>query len=279
VLALLRQIPAAFWGVITGSLFTLFGVWLSNRAQSRRLELQFAHDRGSKREDRELTMKRDVYLPAIEAVTTGIAVIARLADVSLPPEKLLDDWARQSPALSRASLVAGDRTLELLSTFQADVSSRMFSLSAVRARLVLKAGAQRALMEDITRLNAENAQRVAQLRHASADASEATERELVMHDFEAARARVSELLRRHDTLNRELLDEQLRFSELCYHDVAELTVQTGPLLAAARAELGLPFDLESYTRMAQAVQKRTEADLARFVAEMRSITEQEMSAG
>ena len=45
IIDLLNKIPATFWGVVVGSLFTLSGIYLTNRAGDRRLRLQFQSDR------------------------------------------------------------------------------------------------------------------------------------------------------------------------------------------------------------------------------------------
>jgi hypothetical protein len=39
---LITQIPGTFWGVVAGSLFTIIGVGLTNRANARNLHSQLA---------------------------------------------------------------------------------------------------------------------------------------------------------------------------------------------------------------------------------------------
>jgi hypothetical protein len=53
VIRWLENVPATFWGVLAGSFFTLLGVWLTNRAQGRRLDRQLEHERTLKSEERE----------------------------------------------------------------------------------------------------------------------------------------------------------------------------------------------------------------------------------
>ena len=110
----IANVPATFWGVLAGSLFTLIGVASTNQANFKRLERQFEHDRTLKTEERKLTLKKDVYLPAAEAIASGLMAIGRLADLKIPQDNLLSDWAEKSPAIAKAQLVADEATAESL---------------------------------------------------------------------------------------------------------------------------------------------------------------------
>ena len=57
----------------------------------------------------------------------------------------------------------------------------------------------------------------------NADGStDAVRRAAVARDFEVAQKRVAELLERHEKLNRELFEEQLRFAQRCNRAAGEL---------------------------------------------------------
>jgi len=64
LLALIERIPATFWGVVIGSFFSLGGIVIANRANDRRLREQLKHDREMRNRDRELSLRKDVYLSA-----------------------------------------------------------------------------------------------------------------------------------------------------------------------------------------------------------------------
>jgi hypothetical protein len=64
------------------------------------------------------------------------------------------------------------------------------------------------MMDEVTRLSSENSSRVALLEQLKVDGSaDASRRATIVRDFEAAQARVEELLTRHETLNRELFEQ------------------------------------------------------------------------
>ena len=202
---LLEAIPATFWGVLAGSFFTLLGVWLTNRAQAQRLERQLNHESTLRSEERALTIKRDVYLPAAEAISAGVAVVGRLPDLSIPQERLLDDWTSRSPAIARVNLVAGDQTLNALTQFSARLGTTLLGLFGVRLRLVLRVAERQGMLDEVTRLSSENGNRVALIQQMHADGSnDAVRRATLAQECEIAQERIAELLGRHKTLNLEV---------------------------------------------------------------------------
>ena len=67
----LSRVPATFWGVVAGSFFSLGGVWLSNRNSARNLKAQLDHDRATRAKEREMSMRKDIYLAAAETIAAG----------------------------------------------------------------------------------------------------------------------------------------------------------------------------------------------------------------
>ena len=49
IIDLLNKIPATFWGVVVGSLFTLSGIYLTNRAGDRRLRCTISKRSGTEK--------------------------------------------------------------------------------------------------------------------------------------------------------------------------------------------------------------------------------------
>lgn len=268
----LKMIPAGFWGVLAGSFFTLLGIWFTNRAQAQRLERQLDHERLLKSQERELALKRDVYLSAAEAVSAGLALVGRLPDLVPSQDKLFEDWNARLPAIARANLVASDETLEALTLFYASLSSKVLSLLGVRFRLVMKAAQAQFVMDEVNRLTSENGNLVALLQQLGSDPADTARREVLRGNFDAGQVRVRTLLTEHAGLANELLEDKLRFSRVCNQAGAELAELVIPLLASARAELELPFDAEAYARIVKNGQTSSAQDLETLFGELRSIT-------
>ena len=83
ILALLDKIPATFWGVIIGSIISLGGVYLTNRASDKRLTKQFTHEREQKTKDREMELRKEIFLAAADAISVGLNSVARFSNLDI----------------------------------------------------------------------------------------------------------------------------------------------------------------------------------------------------
>ena len=72
--------------LITGGvtlLATLSGVFVANLSQNKRLRAQLAHEREMKNREREMSLRKDVYLAGAEAVYAGLLAVNRFATSKL----------------------------------------------------------------------------------------------------------------------------------------------------------------------------------------------------
>jgi hypothetical protein len=73
LLSLLGNIPATFWGVVVGSLFTLTGIYFTNRATDRRVS-----------SERQMTFKKEIYAAAAAAISVSINALTKFCDLTFP---------------------------------------------------------------------------------------------------------------------------------------------------------------------------------------------------
>ncbi|MDA8360965.1 MAG: hypothetical protein M0Z44_03070, partial [Gammaproteobacteria bacterium] len=65
---LLESIPAIFYAITTGSTITLAGLYMQNRSESERNTERLRHDALMRDREREMTLKREVYLRCADAL-------------------------------------------------------------------------------------------------------------------------------------------------------------------------------------------------------------------
>jgi len=268
--AIIESIPATFWGVLAGSLFTLLGVFISNRAQADRLERQLRHDRELKSEERQLALRRDVYLPAAEAVSVGLMMIGRLADVSIPQEKLVSDWIKTSPAIAKANLIAGDATNEALVRFNTELSAIMMRLFAIRIPLINERNRANSLMDKVSRCGAERDRMVELAKEMNLSGlADKSKFAAIEGNYLFNKKQVDDALLEHEKLIKESFEEEMQFTKECSFAEGQLGRLIIPLLAAVRAELKLSFNAEAYARIAQESHSKILASLDEFILQAR----------
>ena len=129
---LLDKVPATFWSFVVGSLFTLLGIFLTNRANDSRLRLQFQNDRELKNREREMTFRKDTYAAAAEAIAVSVGALSKFSELSFSPKELSETYLEQSPALAKVNLVAGEDTIRALANFEAESAGAFFRLAPQR---------------------------------------------------------------------------------------------------------------------------------------------------
>ena len=133
---LLQQIPASFWGVVFGSLLSLGGVALTNRAGDRRLRSQFDHERKQKTKDREMALRKEVFLSAAEAIAAGMNAISRFANLDLPNDQITADYVAKSPAIAKVHVIAKTETIQAMVSFTGELGVQFLKLFARRFELI-----------------------------------------------------------------------------------------------------------------------------------------------
>ena len=98
----LNKVPATFWGIVVGSLFTLTGVYLTNRASDRRLKLQLQNDRELRNREREMTFRKDTYAVAAEAISVSVNTLSKFSDLSFSLKEISATYIEKSPILAKS---------------------------------------------------------------------------------------------------------------------------------------------------------------------------------
>jgi hypothetical protein len=276
----LGKVPATFWGVLAGSFFTLLGLWFTNRANATRLEQQFAHERRLKTEERELALRRDVYLPAAEAVSAGLAMVGRLADLSVPQEKFLEEWVTRSPVMARASLVATERTLEALTRFQTRLTSKVISLIAIRVRLTLGVDERKTRTDELNQLTSKNDDDLAVLDQMKKEnVVDPPRLAALMRDFDSRQVTMRVLLEKHEKLNKELVEGQLRFGTYAKRLSESSVSWSHQCLPPSATNCACRSTAETFDRIVREARQSAAADLDAFYEEVRSIVTDAHSQG
>lgn len=244
LLNLLREIPATFGGVVVGSFFSIFGVWLSNRASEKRLRSQFEHEMRQKSKEREIAAKKEIYLDAVVSLAAGLRAVGELANVYKTDAELLKGVREGDDGHSvvKVTVVASGETVRAFAKLNDGIRAAFLRLYPRRVELLLE-------KDGVDRLDAFSAKSVKEQDHLL----EQMKQKNLARDVDEAswfplnRAFELESSRQKDTLDqrqkqyRSLTAAQLDFNRQCLDAVTELMPRFAPVLSGVRNELEMPL--------------------------------------
>ena len=85
IMSFIEIIPTALYGIIIGSFLTIIGVVLTNASNTKRLRLQYEHEQKLANKARDLNLRRDVYMQAMEAISAGLVAVGRFSELQISP--------------------------------------------------------------------------------------------------------------------------------------------------------------------------------------------------
>jgi hypothetical protein len=273
LLALIGKIPATFWGVVIGSFFSLGGIVIANRANDRRLREQLRHDREMRNRDRELSLRKDVYLSAAEAVSTGITGISRFANLEIADNKLTEAYIDKSPAIAKVHVIANKRTAESLTNLLGELGAAYLRLLAKRIPLV---GLRNQILfhqQQVNSFSQERDHMVELMKQFALDGTTDKHRwEVIDGNFRLQQNRIAEASKQIATLSAELSVKVLQLAKECIDETNRMSRLTVPVIASARAELEMPIDEQAYAEIVEQSIKKQEANMRAFMENIRSVS-------
>ena len=118
--------------VIIGALVSLSVVYFTNRGHNRRFREQLVHERDLKNREREMSLRRDVYLDAAEAVSAGLYAVGQFANLAIPHDKVTEGYLDKAPSIVKIYVIAKEETVRAVSNFSNELSATFMRLFAKR---------------------------------------------------------------------------------------------------------------------------------------------------
>lgn len=271
VLYLLHHVPDTVWAALIAAGVAFVTTTLSNRHSRKELRMQLDHNASERDRDRAMALRRDVYLPAIEAVTRTQAALGQVVDLNADVSALSKQMVADFSTIAKVHLIAGEATVRGLLAFQKALMPAYFELLTRRASLDLRRGAiatEQSLFDRALAEHQKLTQMMQQINLAnSPDAPAAMERVKAQADIQMKemKAHAGKEAALHAEQMADHLSVMQRLTELS-SGVAELMPET---LLSARAELDLPIDPDLYKRLFVEQQEAVQNTISEFVEGLR----------
>jgi hypothetical protein len=229
---------------------TLLGVLATNWVQGRRFKRQLAHERDQRKAEREMALRKEVYLKACEAISAALSSLARYSDLDVPTGALSADAAEMYKALYKVHLIGSDTTLKALTAFSSEMGAASVELILRRQPLLEKQAVLRVLSEQIGKVQLEQRRLVDAMEQLKLAGDGDPDRwKYAKRSYEFWMERTNEIKTELSKRQTELAPERIRLVKLCFDRTVQVSVPLVSAMAAVRNELELPFDVAQYEKL------------------------------
>jgi hypothetical protein len=262
ILSMIENIPPAFYGVLIGSLLTIIGVVLTNISNTKRLRLQHEHERQLRNKERDLDMRREIYMDAMEAISAGITAISRYSDLNETPEALMQSYTKLSANVSKVTIVGQNSTIEALANFQLELNGAFLRLMSKRdkfdADLRKNETIEKAIKSSQDKINFLSDQKTkAKLSSLSQE-----QLEPIQAEYEMVKKELTDLQSQEEEIGNKLMQTISSLVKTSMSEVSSLNNLLVPLISLMRTELELPFNEEHFAR----ILKKGNTELENYMA-------------
>ncbi|MDK9717002.1 MAG: hypothetical protein OEL57_03735 [Trichlorobacter sp.] len=266
LLALIEKIPTTFWGVVVGSFFTITGVVITNRSNTKRLKIQLDHDREMKKLERELNLRKEIYLAAAEAISAGLVLVGRIGNFNIEYNKLMESFEEKSPSITKVNVIASDDTIKAFTAFMEELTGGILRLSHQRIKHGVLQQRISFIQTQLDKALEERDRMISLMKEFNLAGSTDKQRWAAIeqnNDFE--RKRIYELSEEKIELELQLFPAQMGLARECQSEIAILTELLPPLLKCVRNELQLPFDEISFKQVIEGSQRKQKELINQFI--------------
>lgn len=251
-----KTAPAVF--NMVAALLAFTGVIITILVQGYRLRRQFAHDRKLKDRDREMALRKEVYLSAAEAISAGVRSLNNFAKTDLSNNDVTEDYLSKASALHKAFVIASPETFAAIDAFTSSLAGSYIKLLVPRQVLLNLIKQQQLHQESIKRNEQERDHTTTLLRNQNIRQSE---RDLLNKKLDFTEIKITGASEQLSALLPEIAEHHIELMRACIDEGAMASRLSIAALVPIRNELEMPLNKDRFDAILEASIKRNSAAL------------------
>jgi uncharacterized protein YneF (UPF0154 family) len=265
----LRLIPTGVWLAIVGLLSAILGAVIGQWGVSRQLR----HDSDQRRLDREMSIRREVYLAAVEGVAQLQEYLGSFAktDMAVDEHEALSRGAFGK--INKVYLVAQLETISTVLGIYDAFSSAAVGLGEKKLEIMLLAERAKRSAADSERAT-QHTQQVGVAVGAAGQSGRGDLLEPLIAELKTAETESQALLSLVSAANDRLNEAKIRLIAEVSNEAQEFGKASELALLSVRRELGFQIDEEAFRRMMSESGQRTQQEIAKWVQKLEALAEQ-----
>jgi hypothetical protein len=266
---------------LIAGLFLIVGAWYQGRtnrtqqteqltAATDRQREQLAHDALQRDRERQMALRRDVYLPAIESITHLQGMLGHLVGPDTDISSVLGQLQESLATISKVHLVSNIDTMRAVLTYVGEFVPALLDLVGARAELLAANGKAKSVRTFIDQASQQMAKHIEELKQMNLEGvPDAARWQRVNEQYQLENNRRNQLNEQLVQAAREYEFVQVKLSERMSAHNLRLAALIPEALLAARAELELHIDGGEVRVLFKAQQEAVTAMMARNIRDRR----------
>ncbi|MEZ5815367.1 MAG: hypothetical protein R3E13_11720 [Alphaproteobacteria bacterium] len=258
----MENIPQEAWvvlsglgGAFVGGLITLIVTLIQNVSEGSRLTKQLEHDRGMRAEDREMSLRRDIYYGAIESVAAAINTLSSISEADIPSFSNNSNYDFTAK-FYKVQLIAGKKVLERFYECSNLINNALFSVMPHKLNLQ-NLEIEHASNEELRKISTEAHKDItAKMEEFNREGQH--NEELWASLTEASdeyMKEVQERIPRGTEISKEIALQKLEITKQIVPLLTEITKAAGAVIFAMREELDSKADDKIFTLLEELIEK------------------------
>jgi hypothetical protein len=263
---IIQKIPDVVWAAIAASLLTLGGVWLTNRGSYKRLKKQLEHESHQKDRDRNMEIRRQVYLDAAEALTENHLLLMKLSDLGISDTEISNRFAKSAATISKVYAIGSAKTVKTVTELTSAIGSKHLFLAAERLPLIRRKSDMDIQNELITKSSSERDQMLEVMKNINIQGIRDNRMmSVVERNFKYHQEKISEYIAKRNELQEINGKAHIELVVKCFQAYKEVNDYYPPAISAVREEMDLPFEEASYRQTIERSYEVAEKSLTEFI--------------
>lgn len=249
ILEAIKSVPNVIWSAIIASLLTLIGVLLTNKGNNLRFTKQLEHEGSQRDKEREINLRREVYLSASEAIAEAQGSITKFPNSTI--QELQDRFNNStlSANLNKIHIVASERTVSAIGSFGERFSEAIASLMVKKIVLQTLEDEVKTINENINSMLATREQILEQIQEIPKTQENSAYIDTLFKQFNETDLPLNTLFEERDTKTPKLLEQNFAYQQECLDESFSVGQTLIEANLAIRQELKLPIDEGFYTNL------------------------------
>lgn len=245
-------VPDVVYAAVIASLLTILGVILTNRGNNNRLLEQLRHDSMHREREREMSLKRDILLPAIDEMSRGLRTLHKIISIDyknidkFDPIDAYSQFNKDQDAIGRLFIISNEDTIKAVTQLN-EIHSKINLRLLVLKTKVLKLTMLTDMCDDFIEKDKKKMDNIEEmLKNDIGDKAEKQKKEGELREIkEKITSDTKNMLKRQRDMAKVKIDFLIR----TMNDVFTYSKWKIPVYICLRKELEMPIDEEYYKKV------------------------------